>query len=230
MPGFLCLKYDNMVVVFDMDDTLFPEQAFVLSALTAVGDYAFKNWGTAGFASEAIALFQAGHRKDIFQQAFHRLGLESLSAAQADELLLAYRTHTPATLPWFPDALRVVQVLSKQFSLCLISDGFLPTQRNKAKALEVERWIPGPIFTEELGREYWKPSPKAYELVMQRHPGQNFMYVADNASKDFIAPNALGWRTVQIRRSVGQYRDTPAAPHGQPQHVIASFDELIPLL
>ena len=213
-----------------MDDTLFPEHAFVLSALAAVGDHAAQNWGVAGLKSEAIALFQAGQRKDIFQEAFRRLSLEPLSVAQANELLLVYRTHAPATLPWFPDARRAVQALSKQFSLSLISDGFLPTQRNKAKALEVERWIPDPIFTEELGREHWKPSPKSYELVMQRNPRKNFMYVADNASKDFIAPNALGWRTVQIRRPDGQYRDTPAAPHGQPQQVITSLDELLPLI
>lgn len=213
-----------------MDDTLFPEQAFVFSAFEAVGGYAFKNWGAVGLAAQAIELFQAGQRKDIFQQAYKRLGLEPLSATQANELLLAYRTHAPETLPWFPDAYRVVQALSRQFSLSLISDGFLPTQRNKASALGVERWIRDPIFTEELGREHWKPSPKAFELVMQRHPGKNFMYVADNASKDFIAPNALGWRTVQISRPDGQYRDTPPAPRGQPQEVIANLDELIPLL
>lgn len=213
-----------------MDDTLFPEQAFVLSAFTAVGVYAQAQWGVAGVAEQAIALFQSGQRKDIFQQAFQRLKCEPLTDVQANDLLKAYRTHLPLALPWFPDALRAVQTLSRTHALRLISDGFLPTQRNKAKALEVERWIPDPIFTEELGREHWKPSPKAYELVMQRNPGKNFMYVADNASKDFIAPNALGWRTVQIRRPDGQYRDTPAAPHGQPQHVITSLDELLPLL
>jgi len=219
-----------MVVVFDMDDTLFPEQAFVLSAFAAVGDYAQVQWGVKGFADRAIALFQSGQRKDIFQQAFQRLGCAPLTDVQANDLLKAYRTHLPLTLPWFPDAMRAVQTLSQTHALGLISDGFLPTQRNKAKALGIERWISNPIFTEEIGRQYWKPSPKAYELVMQQYPEKNYIYIADNASKDFIAPNALGWRTIQIRRPNGQYRDTLAAPQGNPQHVITSLDELIPLL
>ncbi len=219
-----------MVVVFDMDDTLFPEHAFVLSALATAGDYALKKWGVAGFADQAIALFQAGQRKGIFQEAFLRLEREPMTIEQVHELLQVYRTHAPIALPWFPDALRAMQAISQSHPLALISDGFLPTQSNKAKALGIERWIPEPVFTEALGREFWKPSPKAFELVMQRHPRENFMYVADNASKDFIAPNALGWRTVQVRRHEGQYRNTPAAPLGQPQQIISSLDELILLI
>lgn len=213
-----------------MDDTLYPEQAFVLSAYSEVGRYAQNNWGLSGLAEQATALFSAGRRKGIFQEAFQCLGYSPLTDQQANELLQVYRQHQPVALPWFPDALRVVKALSAQYPLSLISDGFLPTQRNKAKALGIERWIPEPIFTEELGREFWKPSPKAYEQVMQRHPGKGCLYVADNPSKDFIAPLALGWRTVQVRRPDGQYRDTPAAQHGQPQHVIANLDELTPLI
>lgn len=219
-----------MIVVFDMDDTLFPEEAFVLSALKVVGDYTQVQWGVTGVAEQAIALFKTGQRQNIFQEAFRQLGRTPLTPSQVQELLLIYRTHAPASLPWFPDALQAVESLSSKYLLSLISDGFLPTQRNKAKALGVERWIAEPIFTEELGREHWKPSPKAFELVMQRHPAAKYVYVADNASKDFIAPNALGWRTVQIRRSNGQYRDTPAAPQGQPLHVITNLNELISLL
>ena len=213
-----------------MDDTLFPEQAFALSAFQAVGEYANKNWGMSGLAEQATELFHAGKKKKVFQQAFQRLGYGDLSERQSNELLQVYRSHQPVSLPWFPDARRVVEALSEKFPLSLISDGFLPTQRNKAKALGIERWISNPIFTEEIGRQYWKPSPKAYELVMQQYPEKNYIYIADNASKDFIAPNALGWRTIQIRRPNGQYRDTPAAPQGNPQHVITSLDELILLL
>ena len=32
-----------------------------------------------------------------------------------------------------------------------------------------------------------------------------FVYVADNPRKDFIAPRALGWRTVRIRRRGGEH-------------------------
>ena len=41
---------------------------------------------------------------------------------------------------------------------------------------------------------------------------------------------ALGRRMIQVRRPDGQYRDTPAAPQGKPQHAIANLDELLPLI
>jgi putative hydrolase of the HAD superfamily len=51
-------------------------------------------------------------------------------------------------------------------------------------------------------------------------------YVADNPAKDFIAPNRLGWRSVQLL-CPGQIHSANAAPKGgQPQVVIASLEEL----
>ena len=217
-------------IVFDMDDTLYPEQAFALSAFQAVGEFANKSWGMSGLAEQAAKLFHAGERKNVFQQAFCGLGYGDLSEQQSNELLLVYRTHQPASLPWFPDARRAVEALSEKFPLSLISDGFLPTQRNKAKALGIERWISNPIFTEELGREHWKPSPKAFQLVMQRHPGLNYLYVADNPGKDFVAPNLLGWKTVQIQRPQGQYRHVSPAQGGEAQIKINDLRKVAELI
>jgi putative hydrolase of the HAD superfamily len=112
----------------------------------------------------------------------------------------------------------------------LISDGYLPTQRNKAAALRLEQWIPRPIFTEELGRQEWKPSPRAFELLMARHPGERFAYVADNPAKDFIAPRALGWLSVRIRRVNGVYAAEPDAPAGSPDIVRPDMTDLMACL
>ena len=41
-----------------------------------------------------------------------------------------------------------------------------------------------------------------------------FVYVGDNPAKDFVAPRALGWRTVRVRR------------HGQLHHEVPSGDDV----
>ena len=216
----------NTCVVFDLDDTLYPEHAFVVSALGAAGRYAQDTWGLAGLGDAALGLFHAGERKELFQQAHQLIGRGPIAEDKVKKLLEVYRGHRPESLPWFPDALEAIEMLKPHAKLGLISDGYLPTQRHKAEALGVQRWIPDPIFTEELGREHWKPSPKAFQLVMQRHPGLNYLYVADNPGKDFVAPNLLGWKTVQIQRPQGQYRHVSPAQGGEAQIKINDLREI----
>jgi len=213
----------STVVVFDLDDTLYPEGAFVRSALAAAGRHAAETWGVRALGAEALRLFDAGKRQQIFQAAHQAAGHGELSDERSAQLLKVYREHRPASLDWFPDARSVVERLHGEYPLELISDGYLPTQANKFAALGAGVWIPNPIFTESLGREHWKPSPRAFELVMQRHPGARLVYVADNPAKDFVAPRALGWRGIRIRRPEGIYASAVAHPAGEPDATIASL-------
>lgn len=216
----------SLVIVFDLDDTLYPESAFVRSALEATGEYASKKWGIAGIRESALRLYEGGQRQRIFQDAYAASGHGILNDTQATELLDVYREHQPQALPWFSDALETVEQLYGHHPLELISDGYMPTQLNKFKALKVERWIHKPIFTELLGRQYWKPSPKAFELMMSRHPEKQFIYVADNPTKDFVAPNMLGWGTIQVIRPEGIYHNMANAVDGAPKLKVNSLLEL----
>lgn len=218
------------VVVFDMDDTLFPEESFVRSALAEVGRHAEAAWGATGFAASLVRLFDGGRRGDLFQEAWLGLMAEPLAPERTAELLLAYRAHRPASLPWFPDAAAIMDEIASRHTLGLISDGYLPTQANKFEALGASRWIKDPIFTEAIGREFWKPSPRSFELMMSRHPRAQFAYVADNPSKDFVAPNALGWMTVQVARPDGIHVAAPVAVGGSPLFRLESLLGLPELL
>ena len=204
-----------MVIVFDMDDTLYPESSFVLSALAETGKYAEDRWGYQHFQSTLEKLFLQGEKTHLFQKAAQHNQSPEFQPSQIDELLNFYRNHKPRSLPWYPDALEIVPQLARQFSLGLISDGYLPVQSNKANALGVQRWFKEIIFTEELGRMHWKPAPTSFNLMMQRFPGEKFTYIGDNPRKDFVAPRQLGWKTIQILRPDGQHSvlsDQPQVP------------------
>lgn len=60
--------------------------------------------------------------------------------------------------------------------------------------------------------------------------GGPLIYVGDNAQKDFIAPNAMGWITVQVVRDGGIHDRDKMAPGGMPQHRIHSLTELMALV
>lgn len=201
-----------MVVVFDMDDTLYPESSFVLSALADVGRFVENKWGYKDFAPTLKKLFLSGEKTNLFQKAAQQNNYPEFQPSQIEELLKFYRQHQPHSLPWYPDALEVIPQLAQSYSLGLISDGYLPVQPNKAKALDAQKWFKEMIFTEDLGRIHWKPAPTAFILMMQKFPGEKFTYVGDNPRKDFIAPRQLGWQSIQILRPDGQHSTSTDAP------------------
>lgn len=214
-----------MVVVFDLDDTLYPESAYVLSALQAVGELGEDRMGLTGFALALRRLFESGQRTKLFQTAFAELNRPAPTAEDLEALLAAYRNHRPARLDWHPDALGLVKALHARYPLAIISDGYMPTQRLKAEALGVDRWFTHVVFTEEFGRAFWKPSARAFESVMQTFPGENFVYIGDNLAKDFVAPRALGWNTIYVRRPDGIHKDALPPAHGAPRHKVSDLAE-----
>ena len=90
--------------------------------------------------------------------------------------------------------------------------------------MKLRRFFDAVVFTEELGREFWKPSPRGFELIRESLsvPHEACVYVADNLTKDFVAPNALGWRTIQYLRAEQVHSGLAAADGGQPQQIVRS--------
>jgi putative hydrolase of the HAD superfamily len=116
--------------------------------------------------------------------------------------------------------------------LALLTDGFLPAQQLKVQALKIENYFKCIIYTEQLGRQFWKPSPAGFEKLMQalNAKPQTIAYVADNEEKDFISPNKLGFFTIQVIRSSRIHTLTSDAPNASAQHVIRKISQLPSLL
>src|SRR5688572_12114191 len=93
-------------VVFDLDDTLYPEREFVHSGFRAVGAWLERDTGLKGFADQASALFENGRRGRIFDEALKALG-HSMDSNLVAMMLEVYRAHEPQiSLP--PDSRAVL--------------------------------------------------------------------------------------------------------------------------
>ncbi|MBV8185741.1 MAG: HAD family hydrolase [Alphaproteobacteria bacterium] len=217
------------VVVLDIDDTLFLERDYVRSGFAAVDAEVAKEHGLKGFSECAWRLFCAGVRGRIFDEALKVLGVELQSAALAD-LVAVYRSHLPR-IELTCDSLRFLNAVRRQgLPLAVVSDGFYVAQKAKVSALGLETFISPIVLTDAFGRDGWKPSDRGYLEVFGRFGGshKDYIYIGDNPNKDFVAPNALGWRTIRIRRPLGEHALTSASGEDQAaQHEIASFDELL---
>lgn len=219
------VEIDASVVVFDLDDTLFHESDFARSGFGAVGAHLESRFGISNFASYCERLLKAGSRGHIFDHALAECGHHP-DAALIAELVEVYRSHEPSIrLP--DDTVAFLEHIAGM-PTALISDGPGAMQRNKVVRLGLDRLIDKIILTGEWPDGYGKPHPRAYGEVMQwsGRPGADHVYIADNASKDFIAPKTLGWKTVQILRP-GRVHDglAPTVEH-EAQFRIASLDDI----
>ena len=210
-------------VIFDLDDTLFPERDYVRSGYAAVGAYLREALGSGKrFETWLWERFLAGQSNGAFD-ALNRQFKLGLSEERIGRLVAAYRQHRPKIRP-YPDVRQMLVRLQKRCRLGLLSDGFLPAQRLKLESLQLERFFDAVVFTEELGREFWKPSPAGFEKICRLIDvkGEACAYVADNVSNHFVAPNRLGWRTIRYLRPGQIHAEKVAPAEGEPQLTVHS--------
>ncbi|MHC4499717.1 MAG: HAD family hydrolase [Planctomycetota bacterium] len=220
-------------VIFDLDDTLYDELDYCKSGFASVADFlaALPQSPPADRIFDSLwQQFSSGNHKTTFNAA-----LDDLAITYDDDLVAklveTYRNHLPKiTLP--PDSESVLNSLSDKFTLALLTDGFLPAQKLKVRALGIEKYFKSIVYSEQLGREFWKPSPVAFEKIMQdlNTTPPNTACVADNEKKDFIAPNQLGCTTIQLIRPSRIHTESSTDPHAAPRHIIQNITHLPPLL
>jgi len=208
------------LVAFDLDDTLYPERAFVRSGFHVVSDYLVRE-GVVGrsLAPDFEAAFERGVHGDIFDRVLRAAGVEP-TPELIHTLVEVYRSHRSRhgfvrpDLRLYDDAARALEHLAgRGVRQGVISDGPLAAQTTKVEARGLAKSVDAVILTDVWGTAYWKPHPRAFRDMAERlgvEPAA-CVYVADNPEKDFDGPAAAGWRpSVWIRRGDGVYRE--AAP------------------
>ncbi|MEM8972804.1 MAG: HAD family hydrolase, partial [Pseudomonadota bacterium] len=133
----------------------------------------------------------------------------------------------------FDDAQWAIDHFREQVPLGLITDGTTEMQTAKVRGLDIAHHFAKIVFTHEGGgRDFHKPHPWSYQAMEAELGGPNahYVYVGDNAAKDFITPNQRGWTSVQVKRPKTIHRQDVVAEGGAPKHVIASLRELPAIL
>ena len=215
-------------IVFDLDDTLYPERSYALSGFRAAAVWAERSLGIKDLDAEMTRLLDLGHLGKLFAMALGK-AYPAHSADDLAGLLDAYRTHDPV-IELFPDAVAALDHYGRQGQLGLITDGTHAMQAAKVRALGLAPRFASIVYTDALGAEraYFKPHPRAFEVAAAAlgAAGRPLVYVGDNPAKDFIAPNAMGWTTVQVVRPGGVHDSAKTVAGGAAHHVVGSLDEL----
>lgn len=216
------------VVIFDLDDTLYKERDFVVSGFRAVARHVAARTG-----EDANRLFNimssAGNAFDaLLEDIAGKPGSEDITIPV---LLEIYRFHEPdITLPGESRTL-LEGLQASGASLALITDGRSVTQRNKIRALGLDRYfLDNHIFiSDETGGD--KNTAIPWDAAETLFPGERKIYAGDNMSKDFLQPNLRGWLSVMLVDSAGvnifPQHPEAHAPQFRPQLSVCSLTSLL---
>lgn len=215
-----------------MDDTLYDEVDYYKSAFLVVSRAVS---GDFGLAEEAVfktlwEIFNSGNHKTAFDAAAEKLGIV-FDGDYIEKLVNVFRNHNPDIhLP--SESRTVLENLKGRYKLGLITDGYLPAQELKVKALGLEKYFDCILYTEKLGREYWKPSPTGFERLLAELGvvANQCVYVGDNLEKDFLSPNQMDFKTVRIIRKRRIHFGKAPSQQAQPNYEIDSITKLPDLL
>ncbi len=184
---------NNKSIIFDLDDTLYNEIDYLKSAYKEIATAITKN--SSGAFNKASVYndlwFFYTQKKDAFKEIIVKYNLKNIVK---DDLLKLYRNHYPSINLSAENENLLKQLKASGYKLGLITDGRSIQQRNKIKALNIEKYFEYILISEEFGTE--KPNVANFNYFVDLLGDSSFFYVADNVSKDFIAPNKLGWKTI----------------------------------
>lgn len=219
------IRIETHALILDLDDTMYLERDYVRSGFDAVGRHVAGRSAVADFGARCWSLFEGGVRGTTFDQVLGECGLNG--SIDAGELVEIYRNHVPS-IRLQGDVAAFLQAWPSGRPLGLISDGPVASQSAKIAALQLQHRLDPIVLSDELGPGFRKPHERPFETVERALglPPDQLTYIADNPRKDFIAPHRRGWRTIRIRRPLGEHSGRDDPNDGPADGEIVSFGEL----
>ena len=192
-------------VLFDLDDTLFDHRHSSRVALAALRqtNLVLQSKPLSEIEQVYHALLEHLHKKVLegeltgkealherFQRLFHHFG-ERLSNARTEEIALTYReTYRVARRP-VRGALELLERLSKEAKIGIVSNNLLEEQLVKLRFLRMDAYIDELVVSEETGVA--KPDPKIFEIALVRLGGapEKAVMVGDSFETDIRGAHRL---------------------------------------
>jgi len=180
---------NNTHIVFDLDDTLYKEIDFVKSAYVYINNYINSRFNIDLSKNIKKCLAREANFFDLINSK-----LLPDQNFPIEKYLELYRFHYPDIKLSKDTSVFLEKILSHNIDFSIITDGRSISQRNKIKALGLYDLVKNIIISEETGFE--KPHLNNFKILNRIYSNKKLIYIADNTSKDFLAPNSLNWDTI----------------------------------
>lgn len=218
-------------VIFDLDDTLISERQYIESGYRHIAALLSCDIGITkdNIYEDLISLLEQSPI-NVFNRLLVKYNI-NFTQDKIMDLVNEYRNHFPS-ISFYEDVKPCLEQLKeKEIKTGIITDGYSISQKQKLKAVKADDYFNEIIITDDLGREYWKPHPKAFELIKDRLSVEfdEMIYVGDNPEKDFYISSVYPLTTIRIHRK-GIYKNKRYKDEVREKYHIFSLNELISLV
>jgi putative hydrolase of the HAD superfamily len=191
-------------IVFDLDDTLYPQSQFLEGAWRHVARVARRY--DAPEEMFRVALVRTAARGSdqgrIINDALVALDLQHVPS---EPLVDAFRRYSPAKLMPFRGVPQMLARVRSKVPIALLTDGEALGQRAKLRALRLEHAFDAAIFSDELGRGHRKPHPAPFRQALSTLgvAAEEAVMIGDRPDKDVAGATVVGMRAIRVR--TGEY-------------------------
>jgi putative hydrolase of the HAD superfamily len=219
-------------LLFDLDDTLYEEKQFVKSGFIKVAEFIENKFKIEKkvYYKILIDIFNGGLRGNIFN-----IALEKVKVAYEEDIIQSmvkiYREHNPK-ITLDKDIKVLLLRLKVIYSLGIVTDGYFKVQKKKVQALGLEELFDSIIYTDEYGREYWKPDVRGYKVALKdlQVSPEETIYIGDNPYKDFIGAKEIGITTVRVLQRGREYSEVRLDKEYEADYEIKELHEILNVL
>ena len=194
-----------MILIFDLDDTLYDEKTFYLSGLKNVSKYLTNefNLNYKKIFSELKINFLKKGRNSLLENFLKQKKIYNLT--NLNKIIKIYRYHQ-YKIHLYNDAKHFLKHF-RDSSMYIITDGNKVVQHSKIKKLSLNRYFKKIFITHRYGIKSAKPSLKCFSIIKKREnvKWSSLVYIGDNPNKDFVNLNKKGSLTIRILR--GMYKN-----------------------
>lgn len=213
-----------MILVFDLDDTLYPEISYVKSGFRNVSQFISERYAVDQemlFDSMWTELGKNGRGK-VFDATLMNFQLYSQSLVK--KCLGIYRTHVP-NIKLYDSTLPCLDRF-KGLPLYLVTDGNKVVQDIKVQSLNLNPIFRKVYITHRFGLDKAKPSTYCFNLILEREnaSAKDLVYIADNPHKDFVNLNKEGFNTVRVL--TGHYKNQFLTANYEAMETISNLNDL----
>jgi FMN phosphatase YigB (HAD superfamily) len=205
-----------LAVVVDLDDTLYPQAAYLAGAAADVAAAAAAAGmdGPAVHAALTRELAAGSDTGGTIDRALLAAGVpEGEFPALVPPLVAAFTRHAPDRLPTYPGVPEALRALAGAAPLGCLTDGHPGIQAAKLAATGLRPLLPVVVVTDALGgRAARKPHPAGLLAVADALgvPAGRLLVIGDRPAKDVAVAAAVGARAIRVRQ--GEHADAPDHP------------------
>ncbi len=185
------------LLIFDLDNTLYPEIGYVQSGFWAVAEFLSVKIGVK--AEKIFADLMGSFEKHGRGKNFDYL-VEKYLNVKKEELIKIYRGHLPK-IELKESTWQCLENLKKNHTICLLTNGWPEVQKQKVKALGLEKIFDKIFYAQEDGEEFKKPHPKAFERIIEYYKfnPEEILMIGDDEEADMMGASRVGMQTFWVK-------------------------------